>query len=208
MTKLQKLISIASDSFSMDLGSEANLNEFPSELSMLLESRNGFCAFESALVVFPTKKYDGVPGVYEWNDLTGWRRHYRTVMADEYLCFAQDLFGLQFAISNAGVIRLNPETGKVTFYARSIEEWAERLLENYAEDTGWPLAHEWQLIHGFLPANLRLLPKLPFVLGGEYEVENLVALDCQQVMDYWGKLYEAIRNLPDGQAISLAGWIN
>jgi len=208
MTKLQKLISIASAAFSLEPASESNFEELPSELSILLKNRNGFSAFESALVVFPAKESNGVPGIREWNDMTGWRRHYRTVLADQYVCFAQDLFGLQFAISNRSIIRLNPETGNVTTYASNIEEWAKRLLENYAEDTGWPLAHEWQLTHGFLPANYRLLPKLPFALGGEYEVENLVALNCQQVMNYWGKLYETIRNVPDGKAVSLSGWIN
>lgn len=207
MTKLQKLISIASDSLALSPATESNFNELPPGLSMLLQNRNGFSAFESALVVFPSTESVGVPGVHEWNDLTGWRRHYRTVIADEYVCFAQDLFGLQFAIANSGVVRLNPESGSVTAYADTIEGWAKRLLENYEEDTAWPLAHEWQLSHGVLSPNLRLLPKLPFVLGGQYEVENLVELDCRQAMEYWGKLYEAIRNVPDGQSVSLAGWI-
>ena len=207
MTKLQKLISIASAPFSLGPESELNFEELPSELCVLLENRNGFSAFESALVVLPAEGGNGVPGIQEWNDMTGWRSHYRTVLSDQYVCFAQDLFGIQFAISSRGIFRLNPETGMVTTYASNIEEWAKRLLENYAEDTGWPLAHEWQSTHGFLPASFRLLPKLPFVLGGEYEVENLVALKCKKVMDYWGKLYEAIRDLPDGKTVSLSGWI-
>ncbi|MGE0606435.1 MAG: hypothetical protein AB7O62_04845 [Pirellulales bacterium] len=145
--------------------------------------------------------------IQEWNDLGGWRNHYRDVLASEDHCFAQDLFGLQFAITKSGVVQLNPEDGKVVPYATSIEDWAKCILENYEEDTAWPLAHDWQNQNGVLPPHMRLLPKVPFVLGGEYEVDNLVAVECRQAMAYLSKLYNAIRNVPDLQSVSLAGWI-
>lgn len=208
MTRLKKLISIASESLTTTSATETSLNELPPGLSMLLQMRNGFVEFESALVVFPTTESAGVPGIHEWNNLTGWRRHYRAVITDKYICFAQDLFGLQFAIANSDVVRMNPECGSVIAYAQSIEEWAMRLLENYEEDTAWPLAHVWQMSNGVLAPNMRLLPRVPFVLGGEYVVDNLVAVECHQVMEYWGSLYEAIRDVPDGQSVRLANWIS
>lgn len=207
MTKLQKLLSIASEAFSLLPPDDAPSLRLPPTLQALLESRNGFSAFESALVVFPSRDSMGVPGIHEWNDLEGWRYHYRDVTASDEYCFAQDLFGLQFVIAQSGVLRLNPENGKIVPYASSIEDWAKRLLENYEEDTAWPLAHDWQNHNGVLLAHMRLLPRLPFILGGEYEVDNLVAVECRQAMGYWGKLYNAIRNVPDGQSVSLAGWI-
>lgn len=207
MTKQLKLLSIASEPLSLPPPDDAQSQGLPHQLKALLQSRNGFSAFESALVVFPSRDSMGVPGIHEWNDLAGWRYHYQDVMASEDCCFAQDLFGLQFVIGKSGVARLNPESGNVVFYAKSIEGWAKRLLENYEEDTAWPLAHEWQILNGVLPPHMRLLPKVPFILGGEYEADNLVAVECHQAMGYWSKLCNAVRNVPDGQSVSLTGWI-
>ncbi|MCC9608915.1 hypothetical protein LOC68_07870 [Blastopirellula sp. JC732] len=208
MTKLQKLLSIASEPLSLLRPSDGHSLKLSRQLKTLVECRNGFSAFECALVVFPSMDSKGVPGIHEWNDLNGWRGHYRDVIDDEDYCFAQDLFGLQFALAKSGIVRLNPESGSVSLYAKSIEDWAKRLLENYEEDTAWPLAHEWQIVNGVLPPQMRLLPKIPFVLGGEFEVDNLVAVECHQAMEYWGKLYDAIRNVPEGQRVSIPGWID
>ncbi len=35
----------------------------------------------------------------------------------------------------------------------------------------------------------------------------MVAVDCKVAMGYWGKLYDTIRTVPDGQSISFSGWI-
>lgn len=207
VTRLQKLLSIASEPLSPGPSEEKALCEVTPELGDLLSRRDGFVAFESALVVFPTRTGSGVPGIQEWNDPAGWRSRYRDVLAPEYCCFAHDLFGTQFAISPSEVIRLDPEVGHVERYASTLEEWAKRLLQNYREDTAWPLAHDWQLLNGVLPPGSRLLPRQPFVLGGEFEVDNLVAVECQQAMAFWGMLYEGIREVPEGQPVHLSGWI-
>jgi hypothetical protein len=210
MNYLDKLLAIASPSFSLvkpDLPTVSRLADFP-DLLDVLRTRNGFTAFESALVVFPIVEVSGLPSIFEWNSVNSWRKNYIDVMPSGYFCFAQDLFGVQFAISSEGVIRFNPESGQVTSYAGSIDEWAMKLLENFEEDTAWPLAHEWQTLHRGLQPNERLLPKQPFVLGGDYVVENLVAVECKSAMEYWGQLYNAIRNVPDGGSISISGWIS
>jgi len=207
MSKLQKLLSISSKALSSLPGGEARLTACPSQLKALLSMRNGFFAFESSLVVFPTIDCMGVPGILEWNDLEGWRVFFRDVLASDDLCFAHDLFGIQFVITNSEVVKMNPETGDVKRYAESIEGWAERLLDNYEEDTAWVLAHEWQIKNGMLPPHMRLMPKIPFVLGGEFEVENLVAVECHQAMRYWGQLYNNIRSISDGEVIRLDYWI-
>ena len=207
MTNLHKLVSLASESLSQVMPVATDVAGLPLELGAMLRSRNGFTAFESALVVFPLVHGSDVPGIRDWNDLKGWRRHYLGVIGDDCVCFAQDLFGLQFVLSRSGVLRFDPECGGVSHYAKSLEDWAKQLLQNYEEDTAWPLAHEWQLLNGVLPPNMRLLPKLPFVLGGDYEADNLIAVECTQAMEFWAKLFEAIGNVPDGQSVTLDGWL-
>ena len=206
MTSVQRLLKIASNQLSLDACSASESNRLPVELHKLLTSRNGFVAFESALVVFPSTRFDEVPGVIEWNDLNGWKRHYLDVLPKESICFAQDAFGDQFAISKSCILRMNSETGTVQEYSDSIEGWAERILENYMADTGWPLAHEWQVLHGPLSPHMRLLPRIPFVLGGEFDESNLVAVESQSAMEFLGRLYQAIREVPDGQPITILDW--
>jgi len=211
MNKLEKLLSISSAPLSSTSSTASVLRRQKGavfeEIQALLNNKNGFVAFECALVVFPTIDSQSVIGLDSWNDLNGWRRWYRGCIKDEVVCFAHDLFGGQFAASERGIIRLDPESGEVTEYAESVHQWAASLLANYPEDTGWPLAHEWQEANGPISPAERLLPKQPFILGGDYVVENLTLIDARVAMDNWGRLYEAIQSVPDGQEITISEWL-
>ena len=83
----------------------------------------------------------------------------------------------------------------------SLEGWAEEVLAEYEVLTGHPLAHEWQATSGKLPAGIRLLPKTPFVCGGEFELANLYALSDVEGMTFRASLANQIRDLPDGAEI-------
>lgn len=48
----------------------------------------------------------------------------------------------------------------------------------------------------------RLLPKRPFVLGGEFAVDNLYVLDAVQGMRLRSELATEIASLPDGAAVT------
>lgn len=210
MTFLEKLLSIASGSLNPtapppDLSdSQASL---PADLASLLRARNGFVAFESALVVFPRTQVDGVPGVQEWNNPHGWRAVYRQVVPADIVFFASDLFCGLYGTSDSQIVVFNPETGEVQHYADTLDHWAKRLLENYTHDTGWPLATAWQRLHGPLPASKRLLPIQPFVLGGDYVVHNLIAIDFVRAIESWARLYLQIREVPDGGRVVATNWL-
>ncbi|HEX4729144.1 MAG TPA: hypothetical protein VH298_15170 [Jatrophihabitans sp.] len=169
-----------------------------SQLAELLARRNGFYAFESALHLLPASS-DG-HDLASWNDAALWRHSYAD-LADGMFCFAEDVFGGQFAITTDEVIAFDSETGQRTPIAGSLEGWADAVLADYQFQTGYPLAHQWQQQHGALPAGQRLLPKRPFVLGGKYEVDNLYAMDAARGMRLRGELAVQIRDLPDGATI-------
>ena len=57
--------------------------------------------------------------------------------------------------------------------------------------------------NGPLLEGLRLIPKTPFILGGEYNVENLFAFDAVKGMRYRADIWKQIRNLPDGASVQL-----
>lgn len=202
MSSLEKLLEIASD----PLGCQppvfgTNQTEgLAMQLASLLRLRNGFLAFESALHVFPADPA-APDDLVRWNARETWRDAYGS-LADGCLFFAEDIFGEQFCIDGDCIARFNPETGERIHLASSFEGWAELLLREYREETGWPLAHEWQRQHGPLPRGQRLIPSRPFVLQGAYDLENLRAIDAVRGMRHRGALARQLVNVTDGEAIS------
>lgn len=168
------------------------------ELSELLRQRNGFYAFESALHVYAAGDPGALGGsLEEWNASTGWRAVFGS-MADGLVFFAEDIFGSQFALSGNQIAIFEPETGQVDVMATSIEDWADQLLADHEMFTGFPLARDWQSVHGQLSPGQRLVPKVPFVLGGAFEVDNVYALDASEGMGVRGELAVQIRDMPEG----------
>jgi hypothetical protein len=199
---VEKLLSIAGTPIGPRIDAKADFGGAPYHdlVRSLLRYANGFYAFESALHVFPLSAYLGNQGIDSWNAPDLWKDHY-CGMADEVVFFAEDSFGGQFGMKGEAVYTLDPETGDSSLFAGSIGEWAQKILENYEFHTGYPLAHEWQLANGPLAMGERLIPKRPFVLGGQYDLANLASLDAVKGMRFRGDLAVQIRDLPDGASI-------
>jgi hypothetical protein len=169
----------------------------------LLARRNGFYAFESALHVLPSSSPAIEPAdIPRWNQDALWRSAYGG-LADGMLFFAEDVFGGQFAVRNKRIVTFDPESGQTTDFAENVDEWASRVLADYDYLTGYSLAHAWQAAHGPLRPGFRLVPKKPFVLGGEFTFANLYALEAERAMRLRGALAVQYRDLPDGAPVRL-----
>jgi hypothetical protein len=192
---LERLSDIGSAPFALDPPGE----ETPLELRSLLNIKNGFWAFESALEVFPSTTTVSCYGLKEWNESTLWLKEYGD-LAPQGVCFAQDVLGGQFVYSDA-VYSFDPETGSVDCVAKKLNEWASALLGDYHVLTGYDLAHQWQSLHGPIPPRHRLVPIVPFVLGGDFSVGNLVLMESVKAMRLRASLALQIRNLPDGAQV-------
>jgi hypothetical protein len=173
-----------------------------SELGAMLTGRNGFYAFESALHVSPSTTAGAEHGGDAWNAPGLWRDAYGTISEQQWF-FAEDVFGGQFAVGPAGVSVFDPETGSSKPMASSLEAWARAILDDYAMLTGFPLAHEWQATNGPLRAGRRLLPTIPFVMGGGYTVDNLRDVESVEAMRHRAAIAVQIRDLPDGSKVRL-----
>ncbi|MEO8552821.1 MAG: SMI1/KNR4 family protein [Kofleriaceae bacterium] len=137
-----------------------------------------------------------------WNAPELWRGEYGG-MADDVTCFAEDIFGGQFCLRAGKVHTFDPETGGIETMAKNIVEWVSAVLAEWRAITGAPIAHDWQVGHGVLAVGRRLVPKTPFVLGGELAISNLVAMDDVKGMRFRATLAVQIRDLPDGTPITL-----
>jgi hypothetical protein len=173
------------------------------QLDALLRARNGFFAFESALLVRPSDgQGSAVRGLSEWNRADLWKGSYDG-LADGLYCFAEDVFGGQFCLSEAGVVSFDPETGDTRPMGHDLESWAGSLLADYPNLTGHAVARRWQEVHGQIGPELRLVPRIPFVLGGEFDLPNLHLLDSLEAMRFRASIAVQIRDLPDGASIRL-----
>ena len=203
-TSVEKLLSISSEPLGPRPTSLTALFEsctLGPELFCMLEQKNGFYAFESALHVFPIASPNCM-SLEEWNAPSLWRDGYQD-LAGGLLFFSEDVFQDQFCLSSAGVLRFRSETGGTSFCADSIEKWAAAILQDYSRQTRWALASEWQRAHGPLPVGKRLMPKTPFFLGGEYSIDNLWVGDSVEGMRFKGDLAVQTRDVPDGASVRL-----
>jgi len=198
---IEELLGMAGPALSQAPGVEPESVEADVEqdLMEMLAEVNGFYAFDAALHVFPVKSSDHMDLV-RWNSPTLWRDAYGS-LADDLVFFAEDAFGGQFALADAGVVSFDPETGDVEFMASTLDGWAAQVLADCELLTGSPLAQEWQKRFGELPAGARLLPKTPFVLGGEFAINNLFAGDAVKGMRMRGDVALQLRDHPDGSTV-------
>lgn len=172
------------------------------ELFDLLERRNGFYAFESALHVLPVGQIPGQMDLERWNSPQLWRRDYGE-LAVGHLFFAEDALGDQYSLRGDGIAWFDAETGAIEEFAISLDEWASKIIATPGECTAWPLAHVWQERHGALTPGERLVPKIPFVMGGRYDLDNLYSLDAVEAMRFRAHIARQIKDLPDGSRIEL-----
>lgn len=203
-TPLGRLLSIAGPPLGKPVDGETVRTATPETgaLEPLWNARNGFYAFESALHVYPLVAGDGMElSIAEWNEPPLWRRAYGE-MAVGHLFFAEDVFGGQFSLRAGEIFMFDPETGASHRVASDLEDWAEALLADYEFLTGYPVAHEWQARHGPLPPGHRLVPKLPFVLGGEYTIDNVYPVEAAEGMRLRGELGMQLLDLPDGSRVT------
>ncbi len=166
----------------------------------LILKKNGLLCFESALQIYP---YDNSTiNLKILNDMEGWRQKYFFITRS-YFCFAQDLFGFQFCFTERGVEIFNTEIGEFEFLAKNFEQWTQMILDDYNYLTGYEIAHEWQTQFGKLKINERLSGKIPFILGGDYSIENLYSINFTNLVEFRADLANQIYNLEDGQQIIL-----
>ena len=202
---IMKLLSIAGDPIGDPIDKIDALKKWGAlgkELVEMLKLKNGFYAFESALLV-RALHYEYTPlGLLEWNAPNLWRSEFTENLGD-ILFFAEDIFGGQYCLREDKIWTFDPENGLFEAMNSSLAEWANNLISDYNFWTGYPLAHAWQMKKGILPKGMRLIPKTPFIFGGKYEVENLYSISDVKGMLFRESIANQIRDLPDGAEIVL-----
>ncbi|QDT39258.1 SMI1/KNR4 family protein [Stratiformator vulcanicus] len=166
------------------------------ELKSLYNNFNGFSAFGGAMHCFPSKASERTD-ITSWNKNELWKNRY-PIDLKHVLCFAQSIIGDQYCIVGEKVGRFDPETGDVEAIGTSLKEWFDVINEETDFATGRPLLLEREENNGLVPDHSLLIPKIPFVCGGQFSVDNVVAVEAVRAMRIRGGIASQIHGHPDG----------
>jgi hypothetical protein len=174
------------------------------ELGTVLSRINGFFLFNAGVQVFRAGEEGLGHDLLAWNGEDTWKDTYDG-LADDLFCFAQDIFGTQFAIvEGREVVRFDPETARDELLGESLEDWAAWLLADPDVNGAASFAYAYQQEKGALDPSERLVPRTFFVGGGSYDFDNFVAYDAVTAMRIRGPIAQQVHDLPDGATIRLS----
>jgi hypothetical protein len=169
--------------------------------SFVIDSKNGGFFYGQSLHIY------GYSQIHAYHDMES----INLLLQKEYgditnglVSFAQDLFGNQFCFDTAGnnIVFLDVETGGKDVIARDFSSWVDALQERLHYFTGINVLEEW-VLNDQLKFDQRLCPKVPFVMGGEFKVNNLYASSFPNSIRAYANIARQVYNLPEGTPVKL-----
>jgi len=203
MNLLKQNIDNAFDSSEIDLGLFQNFRKRISDkgyFAFLTEVSNGGFFFEESLHLYGLSK---APNFHNISFVNEFISHEYGKLSEGKTFFGQDVFGNQFAFSNEGVVMFNIETANVEFLATNFEDWLRVLSEDTDYLTGRHLLKKWNAKNKPLEFGQRLCAKKPFIIGGEYDLENLYAQYFPTYLSSNANIARQVHNAPDGTQVIL-----
>ena len=170
------------------------------ELDALAHAFDGLVGYAGAFRVFGQTP-GPLPTQQDWNRADGWLSEYPDLPAG-LVVFAENFIGEQFAITGRGVIRIDLETGATEDVAPSVAQFLADVRTDPTE-VGPELLQRWERLHGRLDFNQHVSHPIPFVAGGAYKPEEMVATERYDLMRFRASFAAQIRDLPDGARIRL-----
>jgi hypothetical protein len=115
------------------------------------------------------------------------------------LSFGQDIFGNQFSfdLDNGKIVFFDIETADKKIIANNFSGWTEAIINDLDYYTGHKIAKAW-INSDKLTYGQRLSAKIPFILGGNYALDNLFASDYPKFIKSAASIAMQVHNLPDG----------
>ena len=160
-----------------------------------LKMRNGgyFCNY--GLQFYSISGNINYQDIFYLNDLL--KNEYGVIVSDLFF-IGQDIFGNQFGINKDGCHLFNIETGDTEFLAKDFNELLEIIYYDLSYYSGMKLIDEWIKQNNKFLASERFVPKIPFVLGGNYTIDNIYSMDCILAIKYNANIAKQVHNIPDG----------
>ncbi|TSJ44341.1 SMI1/KNR4 family protein [Mucilaginibacter corticis] len=179
---------------------EINHNIKDSGYLKFITVSNGGFFFDNSLQIYSVNNIPDFRSIYAINEVI--KRAYSSIIKDDFF-FAQEIFGNQFGFTSNGIVFLNIETGERNIIASDFDDWINVLKSDLNFLTGKNIIQSWNNANESIDYNERLCPKKPFVIGGDYKVENLYPSVFPKYLLLNANIASQIFNLPDGTAVKL-----
>lgn len=161
-----------------------------------LYNTNGGFFYNSSLQIYSCINTSNMQDIFHVNNII--HKEYG-LLAKDLLFFGQEIFGNQFAFSDEGIMLFNIESGDREIIAPNFGEWCVVIENDLDYYTG-------KVFSIFLNSKnmgkeTRLCPKIPFITGGSYEVENFYSLSFPRYIQVNFNIAKQVHLLPDGSEI-------
>ncbi|NBH74968.1 hypothetical protein [Rodentibacter pneumotropicus] len=167
----------------------------PTLLEKFYIEKNGFLAFEGSFRVLPISESFS-RGFYSWNEFLA-----KELNLKDMLFFADNILGEGFCIYKDLFYKYDFESGDLELMGSNLEDFSSTLLSDYNYYTAYSIAKEWQEKNSEILFDEVLLPKLPFVLGGDYSINNLYLCNVRRMIILKSKILDSIKKHNDGDKI-------
>jgi hypothetical protein len=165
----------------------------------LKEYSNGGYFFENALHLLGSNDGDVDFDIFVFNRFV--KDIYKSKVTGSFF-FAEDLFGHLFAFRDSKVFLMSIDAAEYKFVADSFEDWVNIVMDDPDYYLGYTFVQnaDFQTIKK-LGEGYRMGATMPFVLGGEYNIENLHLKNYKENLAFNASIAHQISDVPDGTPI-------
>ncbi|MBO6102756.1 MAG: hypothetical protein J6P03_05830 [Opitutales bacterium] len=178
-----------------------NKNNIMLVLKRIFNNKNSL--FKGALCVRNNFSTDIFHSIDDWNNPKLWKNKFPSEDIKDIYFFADNILSYQYGVLNEDIVMLNPEDSSIEKVASSIDEWFSIITSDSVTYLYCDILEEWENKNGRVLLGERLIPSLPFILGGDYSLDNFVKCTEVEAMDYYSQFAKKLHNLQDGSRVSL-----
>lgn len=158
---------------------------------------------EKCLVNMDEVIKSGALRIYAPNERHAWLSFYGDMIEKPLEFFAEDAFGVQFALIDGNVGVFQPETAELGLLKMTQTEFYQMILDDTEGTLSWSLYQEAVRLLGKPSSNQHFAFKVELALGGQPVVENMVILNSAEHFKMMVGIARQIKDIPVGTVMRL-----
>lgn len=176
-----------------------NISKIIKELKKIASGKNSL--YGGSLVIRNDFSNSIFHSIYDWNNIDLWKKEMPSEKIKDIVFFADNILSYQYGVYNDCVVVFNPEDASIEKIATSIEEWYSIIKSDTVTYLYRDILESWEKMKGKILLGEKLTPSLPFILGGDYCIENFVKSNELEAMKYYCQYAKVLHNLQDGEQV-------
>ncbi|QLB12915.1 hypothetical protein EV697_102415 [Bisgaardia hudsonensis] len=164
------------------------------ELNSILSIKNGFELFEGCMRFLPWDLNTS-------RNILSWNNYISSLFHTDLFFFSDNVLGEGFCFKGYEIGRFDFETCEFEFIASNMENFIKSLFSDFNYFSAYSIGITWQRYYRKIGFDEVLMPKIPFVLGGDYDVNNLYLSTINKGLRIKNELYNKVKNINDGERV-------